>query len=232
MSAKTAIVTGGTGALGSVVVREFVKGGLAVAIPLVPGHRAPAASEFPPGTVIAHPADLRQEKDVENFVRAAQSAFGRIDVLVNVAGGYAGGKLVEEIPVSEWDSMMELNLKTAFLMCRAVLPSMKKEGYGRIVNIAAMPALRPAPKRAAYAVSKGGVVSLTEAIHEEIKGTGITVNAIAPSTLLTETNKASMPGANTSSWVEPADVAGLISYLCSDAARSVSGNVIRIFGGA
>jgi NAD(P)-dependent dehydrogenase (short-subunit alcohol dehydrogenase family) len=109
---------------------------------------------------------------------------------------------------------------------------MRKQGFGRIVSIAAMPALRPAPGRAAYAVSKGSIVTLTEAIHEEVKGSGITVNAIAPSTLLTEANKASMPDADTTAWVPLSEVVALIHYLCSDEARSVSGNVIRIFGGA
>jgi NAD(P)-dependent dehydrogenase (short-subunit alcohol dehydrogenase family) len=180
--------------------------------------------------VLYFPADLRREEDVNGFIRAVQKEFGRLDILVNVAGGYAGGNRVEETPVAEWDAMMEMNLKTTFLMCRGVIPLMK--GFGRIVNVAAMPALRPAARRGAYAVSKAGVVTLTEVIHQEVKGTGITVNAIAPSTLLTEANKASMPGADTSAWVPLAEVASLIGYLCSDEARSVSGNTIRIFGAA
>jgi len=104
-------------------------------------------------------------------------------------------------------------------------------GFGRIVNIAAMPALLPAPRRGAYTVSKAGIVTLTEVIHQEVKGSAITVNAIAPSILLTEANRASMPGADTSKWVPLSEVASLILYLCSDEARSVSGNTIRIFGG-
>ena len=231
MIERTSIVTGGTGSLGSAVLQEFVKGGIAVAVPLHPGHRAPGGSAYPGGKVIFRPADLRNEEEVERFVRDAVSSLGRIDILVNIAGGFAGGRRVEETPVSEWDAMMDLNLRSVFLMCRAVLPVMRKEGFGRIVNIAAMPVVRPAPKRAAYAVSKGGVATLTEAIHEEVKGSGITVNAIAPSILLTEANRASMPGANTSAWVPPAEMAGLIRYLCSEEAGSVSGNVIRMFGG-
>jgi NAD(P)-dependent dehydrogenase (short-subunit alcohol dehydrogenase family) len=233
MSAKSAIVTGGTGALGSVVVDEFLKKGMAVGVPVVPGHRAgESAARQPGGGLFFHPADLRREEDVGGFIRAALIDLGSIDVLVNIAGGYAGGNRVEETPVSEWDDMMELNLQTTFLMCRAVLPIMRRQGYGRIVNIAAMPALRPAAKRGAYAVSKGGVVTLTQVIHEEVKGSGITINAIAPGTLLTEANRASMPDADTAGWVPLSEVAALISYLCTDDARSVSGNIIRIFGGA
>ncbi len=228
MKAKTAVVTGGTGALGAVVVEELVRCGLEVAVPVRPGHRAPESSPH----IRFQPADLQKEEDVGVFVRTVLAKCGTIDILVNVAGGYAGGKRLEETPVSEWDAMLELNLKTTFLMCRAVLPLMRKEGFGRIVNIAAMPVIRPGPKKAAYTVSKGGVATLTEAIHEEVKGSGITVNAVAPSTLLTDANRASMPNADTSGWVPLAEVAKLISFLCSDEARSVSGNVIRIFGGA
>lgn len=231
MNGRTAIITGGTGALGSVVVRDFVKNGIALAVPVHPGHQSPDPALYPGGTVYFHPADLQKEEEVGNFVRTALSSLGKIDFLVNIAGGYAGGKSVEETPVTEWDAMLDMNLKSVFLMCRAVLPLMRKERFGRIVNIAAMPVVRPAPRRAAYAVSKGGVATLTEAINEEVKGTGITINAIAPSILLTEGNRASMPGADTSAWVRPEEVAGLISYLCSVNAASVSGNVIRMFGG-
>jgi NAD(P)-dependent dehydrogenase (short-subunit alcohol dehydrogenase family) len=233
VGARTAIVTGGTGALGFVVAQEFLRKGISLAVPLVPGQDpGEGARALSAANVLLREADLRRERDVEEFVRAARAALGSIDILVNVAGGYAGGKRVEETPVAEWDSMMEINAKTAFLMIRAVLPLMRKQGFGRIVNIAAMPAVRPAPRRAAYAVSKGSVATLTEALHEEVKGSGITVNAIAPSTLLTEANKASMPDADTSAWVPLPEVVALINYLCSEEARSVSGNVIRIFGGA
>ncbi len=231
MNGRTAIVTGGTGALGSVVVREFVKSGIAVAVPVHPGHQSPEHTLYPNGTVYFHQADLQKEEDVGNFVRAALSSLGKIDILVNIAGGYAGGKRVEETPLSEWENMLDMNLKSVFLMCRAVLPLMRRERFGRIVNITAMPVVRPAPRRAAYAVSKGGVATLTEAINEEVKGTGVTINAIAPSILLTEGNRTSMPDADTSAWVRPEEVADLISYLCSVNAASVSGNVIRIFGG-
>jgi NAD(P)-dependent dehydrogenase (short-subunit alcohol dehydrogenase family) len=116
-------------------------------------------------------------------------------------------------------------------MCRAVLPTMRSQELGRIVNIASMHALSPKPNAAAYAVSKRGVVTLTEAIAEETKGSGITANAIAPSLILTEANKKSMPGSDFSRWVTPEEIADTIFFLCSDGARSISGNVIKVFGG-
>jgi NAD(P)-dependent dehydrogenase (short-subunit alcohol dehydrogenase family) len=127
--------------------------------------------------------------------------------------------------------MMAMNLKTTFLMCRAALPAMRKQLFGRIVNIASVHALVPKANASAYAVSKRGVVTLTEAVAEETKGSGITANAIAPSMILTEANKHSMPTADFSKWVTPEEIADTIVFLCSDGARSISGNVIKVFGG-
>ena len=126
--------------------------------------------------------------------------------------------------------MISLNTTTAFLMSRACIPGMRAKGYGRIINIAALPAVRPTAERAAYAVAKRGVVTLTEVLHQELKGSGITVNAIAPGILLTEANRRSMPGADTTRWVTPAEIAQLILFLCSDDARSISGNTVMVTG--
>jgi NAD(P)-dependent dehydrogenase (short-subunit alcohol dehydrogenase family) len=230
---RVAVVTGGTGALGRVIVREFVAAGYAAAVPVRAGDQG--SSRVLPGAtssdLFTGPAELADEREVKAFVDAVLGRFGRIDALVNAAGGYAGGHQVEEIPLEEWASMMATNLTTCFLMSRAVLGEMRRAGGGRIINIAAMPAVLPSTKRGAYAVSKRGVAALTEVIAEETKGTGITCNAIAPSIILTEANARSMPGADTSKWVKPEEIAKLVLFLCSDEARPISGNVIRVFGG-
>ena len=232
MHGKRAIVSGGAGALGRVVVNEFLAEGVSVAIPVTDaGIAKQSTGLFVPGRTLLAQADLRKEADVSRFLAKVIAEFRGVDYLVNVAGGYAGGNLIEETPVEEWDRMMELNLKIAFLLTRSVLPLMKKQRFGRIVNIAAMPAVLPSTKRVGYAVAKRGVVTLTEVAHEEVKGSGVTVNAIAPSIILTEANLKSMPEADKSKWVTPNEIAKLLLYLCSDDARSVSGNVIRIFGG-
>ncbi len=127
--------------------------------------------------------------------------------------------------------MLTANLKTAFLMCSAVLPFMRDAKHGRIISIAAMAALAPAASRGAYAIAKRGVITLTETIAEEVKGTGITANAIAPSIIVTPANRASMPAADVSRWVTPEEIAAIVLFLCSDDARSVSGNVLKVYGG-
>jgi NAD(P)-dependent dehydrogenase (short-subunit alcohol dehydrogenase family) len=229
-----AIVTGGTGALGSRVAHHFTHAGVSVAIP-VRSEKAltalPSALEPLKEKLYLRRADLTSERETEQFVHDVVDRFGRIDYLVAAAGGYAGGKKVEQTPPDEWEKQLSLNLTSLFLMCRAVLPHMRERGFGRIVTIAAMPALTSGAERAAYAVSKRGVISLTEAIADEVKRTGITANAIAPSIIVTEANRDSMPDAETSWWVTPDEIATLVLFLCSPDARSLSGNVIKAFGG-
>ncbi|MBI4534690.1 MAG: SDR family oxidoreductase, partial [Ignavibacteriae bacterium] len=158
--------------------------------------------------------------------------FGQVDFLANTAGGYVGGNEIADVTLEEWESIIKMNLLTTFLVCRAALRDMRRHNFGRIINIAAMPALNPSPKKGPYAVSKSGVITLTETIAAEVKGTGITANAIAPSTILTDANKRSMPNADFRKWVPPEHLADLIMYLCSDSAASINGNVIRVYGGA
>lgn len=234
-SGKAAIVTGGAGALGRVCVEQLLEVNLKVAIPY--------RSEKPPSStsatlpryasnVLAVQADLTEENQVTRFVSEAVRTFGSVDYLINTAGGYTGGSTIDQVTIEDWENIMRMNARTAFLICRGVLLEMGKRSFGRIVNIAAMPALSPGARKGPYAVSKRAVVTLTETIAEETKGKGITANAIAPSTILTESNRRSMPDADFSRWVTPLDIAHLALYLCSDEARSISGNVIKIYGGA
>jgi NAD(P)-dependent dehydrogenase (short-subunit alcohol dehydrogenase family) len=233
-SGKSAIVTGGTGALGSACVEHFLDAGLNVAIPYTSEKSlAITVTRFArsSGKVFAFRADLTAEDHVEAFLAQVTAKFGTIDYLVNTAGGYAGGRTIDEVTLDEWENIMRLNVRTAFLVCRGALRSMRKQGFGRIVNIAAMPGLLPSAKKGPYAVSKRAVITLTETIAEETRGTGITANAIAPSIIMTEANRQSMPDADFSTWVTPEEIARLILYVCSDEARSMSGNTMKIYGG-
>ncbi len=174
---------------------------------------------------------MDRETDVRPFCNEVRKRFGRIDILLNIAGGYAGGKKIAEVSLEDWERMLELNLKSVFLMSRGVVQEMMQNGFGRIVNIASRQALLPRAGSGAYAVAKRGVVTLTEVLADEVKGSGITVNAIVPSTIVTEANIRSMGDKDISRWITPDEIAGLILYLCSDAAGSMNGNVLRMFGG-
>ncbi len=231
---KTAIVTGGTGALGSVLVNHFLNEGASVAVPVHQQHALGTLEKSPVENLqrlLTIPADLRVQHDVRAFVQEVLTEWKRVDFLIHTVGTYAGGKRVEEVAEDEWDRLMDLNLKSAYLMCSAVLPSMREHNFGRIVTIGAMPALRPAAKRGPYQISKRALLTLTETIAEEVKGSGITANAIVPSIIRTPDNVASMPDADTSKWVTPEEIASLIAYLCTPEARSINGNAIKIYGG-
>ncbi len=136
--------------------------------------------------------------------------------------------------LEEWDNMMNVNLRSAFLCCRAVLPIMIERNYGKIVNIAARPALekRYRARSGAYSVSKAGVLVLTETIAEEVKKLDINVNAVLPSTIDTLENRMKMPQADFSKWVPPAEIATVIMGLVSDCMRPVRGSAVTVYGKA
>ena len=231
---KVAIITGGTGSLGSAIVKTFLDEGARVAVPIHRRRPVDALQRANTGSIerlLAIPADLASQNDVRQFVGTVVTEWKCVDILIHTVGGYAGGKRVEEVTEEEWDRLNDVNLKSAFLMCNAVLPSMRERGFGRIVTVSAMHALRPTAKRGPYQISKRALITLTETIAEEVKGSGITANAIVPSTLLTPENIESMPDADTSKWVRPVEIALLASFLCSVEAGSINGNAIKVYGG-
>lgn len=228
---KVALVTGGTGALGSVLVQRFLDGEMNVAA----SYRSEQELVKLPATLRDKAAFIKADVLVEEQVRQlfarAVEKFGRIDILVNTVGGFVPGKRLAEMKVDDWDLMMSLNLRSTFLCMREALKLMKGQPYGRIISISAMTAMKPSAGKSAYALSKAGVNMLTEIAAEEVKGSGITVNAIAPSILLTQANIEAMPGEDTRAWVKPEDIASTIWYLCSEDAGGITGTVIHAFGG-
>jgi NAD(P)-dependent dehydrogenase (short-subunit alcohol dehydrogenase family) len=160
---------------------------------------------------------------------AARARLGRIDALINVAGGFRWQKL-EEGDVDTWDRMFAINLKTAVVASRAVLPPLLAQGSGSIVHVGAGAAARAAAGMGAYAASKSGVLRLTESLAEELKDRGVRVNAVLPGTIDTPQNRADMPDADFSRWVAPEALADVVLFLISPAARAVNGAAVRVFG--
>jgi NAD(P)-dependent dehydrogenase (short-subunit alcohol dehydrogenase family) len=230
---KVVLITGATGALGSAIVREFAQTEAQLALTSTsPQKLEQLAAEIglPEERVFSVVADVTQADRVEVLIAAVVAHFGRVDVLLNTVGGWSGGQSVGETPVEEWNQMLTFNLHSAFLLSRAVLPPMLEAGWGRIVHVGSKTAVEPRAKVAGYAVSKMGVITLTEVIAAEVKGTGVTANVILPSVIDTPANRASMPKADPDKWVPPERIAATMRFLCSDAAASINGARVPIYG--
>ncbi|MBI3698084.1 MAG: SDR family oxidoreductase [Acidobacteria bacterium] len=164
------------------------------------------------------------------MVEAVLDWGGRIDALVNLVGGYTGGPPLHQIEDATWNRMLELNLTSAFVLSRAVLPHLLERRSGRIIHTASRGAVEPFAGGAAYIVAKAGVVVLTRSIAAEVAGTGVTANVLLPGTIDTAANRAGAPGADYSKWVRPAALAETILFLISDAAREINGAAIPVYG--
>ncbi len=227
------LITGATGALGSAVTREFAHTEARLALTSRSEQkleRLAAEVALPAEHLFTAPADVTQADGVRDLVAAVVDHFGRVDVLLNTVGGWSGGKPVGETLVEEWDRMLALNLRSAFSLSRAVLPSMLKAGWGRIVHVSSKTAVAPRARQAGYAVAKMGVITLTEVIAAEVKGSGVTANVILPSIIDTPANRKMMPKADPRKWVEPERIAATMRFLCSDEAASINGARVPIYG--
>jgi NAD(P)-dependent dehydrogenase (short-subunit alcohol dehydrogenase family) len=174
--------------------------------------------------------DLADPAQADHLAAETARLCGRIDALINVAGTFrwetvSGGR------AETWDLLYRVNVTTAVNMSRAALPHLMKSGAGRIVNIGAASALKAGSGMGAYAASKSGVHRLTEALAEETKGRGVTVNAVLPSIIDTAANRADMPDADFAKWVKPADLAAVILFLASEEAGAITGALVPVTGG-
>jgi len=224
MKNKVVVITGALGALGTVVVESALARGAKVAgIDHAPSQMPATADRLELGGV-----DLSDPLQAKKAVDAAALHFGRLDALINIAGGFTF-EAVAEGDSKNWQRMYALNVLTALNTSRAALAHLAASSAGRIVNIGALGALQAGAGMGAYAASKAGVHRLTEALAAEWKGK-VTVNAVLPSTIDTEANRASMPKADFSKWVRPQELAEVILFLASDAASAVTGALLPVAG--
>jgi NAD(P)-dependent dehydrogenase (short-subunit alcohol dehydrogenase family) len=183
-----------------------------------------------PEHLLAAGVDISEAASIGKLVDQTLSRFGRIDALVNTVGGYRGGKPVHETDLADWDFLFSVNVRTTLLCCRAVIQQMRKQGTGKIVNVASREGLRGSAGYAAYSASKSAVLRLTESLGDELKASNINVNCILPGTIDTPQNRAAIPNGDFSKWVEPAAIAEVITFLVSDAARAINGAAIPVYG--
>lgn len=230
---KVALVTGGSGGLGTEVCLAFLRANASIGTTYHSDNSLQKLnSKFGDlmKNVLPVKKDLKKEDDVKSLVSDVVKKFGKIDVLANVIGGYIAGKPVTEIDERDWDEMMNLNLKTAFLLSKHVVSQMMRQGSGKVIHVAARLGLKGGGNDAAYVSSKSGVIRLVESLSEEVKTKGINVNCILPSIIDTEENRKAMPQADFAKWVKPAEIARVILFLSSEDSRPINGAAIPVYG--
>lgn len=163
-------------------------------------------------------------------IEHALERHGRVDVLCNIAGAFRMGKPLHETTDADWDFLFDANAKTVLNTCRAVVPSMIANGGGKIVNVGAYAALKGAAQMGAYVASKSAVIRITETMAAELRDKNINVNCVLPSIIDTPENRAAMPKADPGRWVSTQDLAAVIVFLASDAARAIHGAAIPVTG--
>jgi len=215
---KVVVVTGAAGALGGAVAAAFTDAGAAVA--------GLDIAEQP--NIIA--CDLFDAASCQIAIQTVLASHKKIDVLANVAGGFAMGQTVHETDASTWELMHKLNTGSVVNMAAAVVPHMLTNGGGKIVNVAARAGLAGAATMGAYVASKSAVIRLTETMALELKEQRINVNCVLPSLIDTKTNRDAMPDEDFSRWVTPQSIAQVMMFLASDAARDVHGAAVPVEG--
>ena len=222
---RTVMLTGAAGNLGRAVAAAFAAAGANLALldlkrgSLQDGERQ-----------LVLETDLLDAQSVQAAVAKAAQRFGGIDVLCNIAGGFRMGPAVHETSDKDWNFLLDINARTMLNMTRAVVPLMLKAGGGKIVNIGAFAAQKGAAQMGAYIASKSAVIRLTETMAAELREKNINVNCVLPTIIDTPENRASMPKADPKRWVAPADLAQVIVFLSSDAARAIHGAALPVTG--
>jgi len=230
-SNKVVLITGGTGALGITLTQRFISFGATTIATYVRDEKIETIkleNKINPELI---KADITKEDQVVKLIATIVERFGHIDILVNSVGGYLGGKSVMELDEHEWDFMMNLNLKSAFLISKHVIPVMKSSGRGgKIVHVSSRTGLKSEGFDSAYAASKSGLIRLVESISRETRELGINVNCILPSIIDTEAGRKAMPKADFSRWVKTDDIANVVLFLCSQEAKVITGAAIPTYG--
>jgi NAD(P)-dependent dehydrogenase (short-subunit alcohol dehydrogenase family) len=228
ISTRTALVTGGTGGLGPATISAFLAAGWRVVAPVRPG----TADRLPEGAT-AVDADLTVEADVRAAARvAASDPEAPLRAVVNLVGGYAGGGLIANTPVADFEAMLTTNLRPTYLTTAAALPYLLEGGGGSVVCVSSRAAVSPFPGAAGYVTAKAAVLAFAAAVDVEYRKRNVRCNTVLPSVIDTPANRAAMPDADHGRWVSPAEIAEVVLFLASDASAPASGAQIPVYGQA
>jgi NAD(P)-dependent dehydrogenase (short-subunit alcohol dehydrogenase family) len=227
---RTVMITGAAGHLGRAVAAAFAAQGARLALADLRRESLGRAygDEGERRRFVA--VDLLDAAALDAAVDAVVARWQRIDVLCNIAGGFRMGDPVHATSDADWNFLFDINARTLLHASRAVVPRMLDAGGGRIVNVGAWAAQHGAAGKGAYVAAKSAVIRLTESMSLELRERGVNVNCVLPTILDTPDNRAAMPGADPARWVAPADLASVIVFLASDAARAVHGAALPVSG--
>jgi NAD(P)-dependent dehydrogenase (short-subunit alcohol dehydrogenase family) len=220
----TVMLTGAAGNLGRAVAAAFAEAGANLVLLDLKGNLQESDRQLFVAT------DLLNAESVQAAVDQAVQRFQRIDVLCNLAGGFRMGSPVHETSDKDWNFLFDVNARTVLNTARAVVPRMLKAGGGKIVNVGAYAAQKGAAQMGAYVASKSAVIRLTETMAAELRSHNINVNCVLPTIIDTPENRAAMPDADPKRWVAPQDLARVILFLASDAARAIHGAALPVTG--
>ena len=232
-SEKSVLVAGGTGGLGHAVSLAFLEEGAQVAVTYRAQKEFDAlknAAGANTSSLQGYKVDVTDEAAVKQLVERILAERQRLDVVVNTVGGYVGGVKLWELEPRVFDQMLALNLRSGYLIARAVVPAMLKQRGGAIVNIASKAAVDHAAGAAAYAASKAAAVAMIDSLAADLKGTGVRANSILPSIIDTDVNRRAMPNADFAQWPKSEDIARVVLFLCSDDGKLIHGAAIPVYG--
>jgi NAD(P)-dependent dehydrogenase (short-subunit alcohol dehydrogenase family) len=232
-SDKIVLVAGGTGGLGHPVSLAFLQEGAKVVVTFrnqreFDALKSEAAENGP--SLEGHSVDVTDETAVRQLIGGILSEHGRLDVLVNAVGAYAAGVPLWQLESKVFDRMLALNLRSGFVLARAVVPAMLKQKSGVIINVASKSAVNHAAGAAAYAASKAAAVAMMDSLAADLMGTGVRVNSILPSIIDTEANRKAIPNADFAKWPKPEDIARVILFLCGEDAKLIHGAAVPVYG--
>jgi NAD(P)-dependent dehydrogenase (short-subunit alcohol dehydrogenase family) len=240
-SNKVIIITGGTGALGRVLIKSFLNGHPRTIVTTYRSEKemqelkanlSNSSDQSPKNSTTLEfiKIDVTKDDEIKKLISNIFEKYGQIHILVNVVGGYIGGKNITELDELDWDKMMDINLKTAFLISRHVIPIMITNRYGKLVHVSSRTGIRAEGNDSAYAASKSGLIRFVESVSQEVKKSNININCILPTIIDTEANRRAMPNADFTRWINPGDLSNVILFLCSDDSKIINGSAIPTYG--
>jgi len=235
MDQPIAVVTGGTGALGKAVVPLLVRRHFKLAITYIIPEEAQKLEDeidLDEDQIMLRRVDTTDPEAINVFMKDTVEAFGEINVLCSLVGGWAGGRDVAETDNVRFDRMIDLNLRSTFYTLRAAIPHMREAEWGRIIAVGSNAALDAPAGQAAFNMAKAGVASLIKSAARELDDTNVTANVILPTVIDTDATRATLPYADYVNWPKPEEIAAVIDFLASRDSKVITGAAIPVHGGS